>query len=240
MVLGLSPGCSYLYSISSYRLSFACVASYFVFEGVSRVFPLCPERHATIFQDSFKRYNKGALFTKFSYGFLYLTQFALMKKSALRRRRAPRRALAVASIRSLPFLQYLSHQVISLPAATNTITYNVSTLASDLSSTRLVKLTSVVCRFYPIQLAPATGIIISAQLFIFDTSTGTALPVSVPRPLSYTNPVVLRGRFNRIDGWLPAGSANLAFQFQFWTNAVTPNVVVDIESRFQLAQDTLI
>jgi hypothetical protein len=137
------------------------------------------------------------------------------------------------TIISKPFIQYLSGQTITTVIGTNSSTFSLATLASDLSSTRLVRVVSAVLRFAPTN-ATATFI----QLFIVDVTTNTALPVSKVTPLSITNSTTVRGRYP-VTGFLAAGSAFAALIVQARSTVVTV-LNVDIETRFQLAQDTLI
>jgi hypothetical protein len=139
----------------------------------------------------------------------------------------------------VPGLSYLNHSyniLVVKPSPLSLALTQVpfhSPLASDLSSTRLVRVVSAVLRFAPTN-ATATFI----QLFIVDVTTNTALPVSKVTPLSITNSTTVRGRYP-VTGFLAAGSAFAALIVQARSTVVTV-LNVDIETRFQLAQDTLI
>lgn len=163
-----------------------------------------------------------------------------MPKRQMRRRPRKMRVRTAQSIRSIPFLQYIAHQQTTTSTGVQTVSFRVTDLATDLfgaTSARLVRLSSTVVRFYPTALLG--GEVASVQLLIYDTTTGIGVPVTTPRPLSSTNPVTLRGIFERSTGWLPATSTNIAFAIQIYTNTSIA-LTYDIESRFQVAQDTLI
>ncbi len=144
--------------------------------------------------------------------------------------------LPQSTIRAMPFLQYLGRQMITTAAGLNTISLTVGTLASDLVSNRLVKLSSFTVKFFPSGIAASNYA--SAQLVVFDQATALAVPITQVKPLSLTNPTILTGSFPSFQGWVNAGSSNIGLQIIIYTNAIS-TLYYDVQSRIMISQDTL-
>lgn len=149
----------------------------------------------------------------------------------------------LGTTRSTRFLQYLGRQIITAAASVSTSTsYTIATLASDLSSSRLVLLRSVTVKFYPTAISTLAGgtIIsrVSAQLLMVDPATQVAVPITPIKPLSSTNYVSLTGRAPFVN-WLSAGSSNIGLIVLLYNIDGAISVPLDIQSTFMLAQDLL-
>jgi len=164
------------------------------------------------------------------------------KRRARPQKRSTGRAM-IGSTRSQRFLQYLGHQnILAIAGSLTTTGYPYNLLASDLNSGRLLHLRSVVVKFYPVTVSvPPAGLYISrvsAQLQMVDPATNIAVPISAVVPLSGVNMVRIRGNLPFFN-WQNAGSAANALIITVYNADGLVSVVVDIESTFLLAQDTL-
>jgi hypothetical protein len=143
-------------------------------------------------------------------------------------------AVPLGSTRGMPFLQYVPRTISSLVAGNNSINFTFATLASDLSSTRLIRLRAITVKFYAFSDGLAT-LPPTVQLLIRDQSTGQDVPVTQVRPLSLTNTTTLVGNLPMLS-WITAGSGNVCLTIQV-TSSVIANIGYDIQSRFVTAQD---
>ena len=146
--------------------------------------------------------------------------------------------------RATPFSQYLGRQTIVAAANTSTITnYAYSTLLSDVSDARLVRIQRFTVRFYPVAVASTVlGTItsrVAAQLQIVDPATGYIVPITPIRPLSSVSATVLTGMLP-LTNWVATNVATInGLVVSLWNNDAAVIIPLDIETYCLLAQDKL-
>jgi len=140
-----------------------------------------------------------------------------------------------STLRTMPFLQYLGRVTANTAIGVNNFPLTVATVASDLNSARLIKLSDFVVKFYPTLF---TNIQASAQLAVVDQSTLQLVPVTQIKPLSTVNMTVFSGSFPSFQGWVPAGSSNSAVVIIIFCSAIA-TVYYDLQTRMSVSQDLL-
>jgi hypothetical protein len=146
----------------------------------------------------------------------------------------------LGSVQATKYNQIQPHMRIALTGTgIQSVTYTMAQLVTDFASAfdRILMLRSFRVRFDPIGTTTAMGAL-SAQIFIWNTNTGTALPGSPVVPLSLVEATTLSATLPpSFTGWLSANSSASVLAIKFYaTNVVT--LYYNIDANLYLARDS--
>jgi hypothetical protein len=156
-----------------------------------------------------------------------------------RGRRGRRRNLG-STLASSNYTCYTQFQSVAIASGPNVFTYTYAGLTSELSTAaRLVRIRSIIVRFYPIGPVANTGPV-AVQVFVSDPTTDAPIPCSRIQPLDYYRAVVIRARPNfSASGFYQSNSTENLLSIEVKSPAIT-TLSWDIEAAFIVARDTLI
>lgn len=155
------------------------------------------------------------------------------RKSRRPARRSRIQFKLLGSTRSQSFSQFITRRsLLTVAGTTNYDSIAYSTLLSDLHASRLIKVSRVIVKFYPVT-AGATAV----QLQGVDPGTAAVVPLSISHPLSQVNRTMITATYP-FTNWTNAGSSATGLVVAVVTNVVT-TLYFDIEVHALLSIDTL-
>ena len=159
----------------------------------------------------------------------------MTKHSAKRRRQNRNFQNTPGTLRALPFIQNTQGTFNTVIGTVNqNVAYNA--IASDLQSSRLVKLMHIRIDFAPTVSGSGFPLV---QLFIEDPTTNILVPVSRQRALNMTTRTTIVAALPFMPlGFVQAGSGGTAFSIRATSGAVLA-LQYTLEARFHLARDNV-